>query len=173
MRRQNSPTLTAALFIYFHPPTTTTTTPPLSPLSLPSLHCIGLHDPVVSPAQSRALAAVFANADVFEHDKGHVVPARASELDHMLAFMTRHLLPSMPSASASTRACEPGQDDKPAVMTDVQREELQSLQASVASGICLESCHLRHPPVVHTGVHHPTRTSSERTVALRAKARPV
>ena len=44
------------------------------PLSIPSLHVIGLKDPLVSRQESEAMAALFAGARVVVHPGGHNVP---------------------------------------------------------------------------------------------------
>ena len=46
-----------------------------TPIDLPSLHIIGRSDTIVSPRESTALTARFADPVVLEHAGGHVVPS--------------------------------------------------------------------------------------------------
>jgi hypothetical protein len=52
-----------------------------TPIDLPSLHIIGRSDTIVSPRESAALTARFADPVVLEHPSGHVVPSSGDIAD--------------------------------------------------------------------------------------------
>ena len=54
---------------------------------VPSLHVIGRSDAIVETERSRALAALFAGADVVEHDGGHMLPSDAGVRRRVAAFL--------------------------------------------------------------------------------------
>jgi Serine hydrolase (FSH1) len=58
-----------------------------SPIDLPSLHIIGRSDTIVSPRESAALTARFADPVVLEHPSGHVVPSSGEIADRVARFI--------------------------------------------------------------------------------------
>lgn len=89
-------------------------------LRVPSLHVFGQADRVIPAAESRALAARFAQPVLLAHEGGHFVPAAAAQRAAYLAFLRRfagpELGPPRPPPPAPSRASdsapspqEPGQ----------------------------------------------------------------
>ena len=54
---------------------------------VPSFHCIGAADDIVSPERSHALSALFDGACVHEHEKGHMVPSNAESRSALNVFL--------------------------------------------------------------------------------------
>ena len=59
--------------------------------AVPSLHVMSDHDELVPLASSRSVADRFIGSELFQHDKGHAMPCRASDVDKYLGFMERVL----------------------------------------------------------------------------------
>jgi len=71
-------------------------------VELPSLHVTGSKDSLVTTEESRALAELFAEADVLEHGGGHEVPSKAKELCVIQTFIEEHA--NVVKASGKVRA---------------------------------------------------------------------
>lgn len=64
----------------------------VSPMCLPSLHCVGARDKFVRPERSEHLEALFREGDgrvSVRHRAGHVVPSDDASLDAVDAFLLR------------------------------------------------------------------------------------
>jgi len=58
-------------------------------LTVPSLHLIGTADTRVAPSLSRELSQRFVDAEILEHDKGHIMPQRSAEARQIVDFLNR------------------------------------------------------------------------------------
>jgi fermentation-respiration switch protein FrsA (DUF1100 family) len=58
-----------------------------TPLDLPSLHITGRSDTIVSPRESAALTARFADPVVLEHPSGRVVPSSGDIAGRVARFI--------------------------------------------------------------------------------------
>ena len=56
-------------------------------LETKSLHVIGKSDTSVCPESSRNLAALFDDAEIYEHEKGHVVPTNSASCEAIIGFL--------------------------------------------------------------------------------------
>ena len=56
-------------------------------LETKSLHVIGKSDTSVCPELSRNLAALFDDADMYQHEKGHVVPTNSASCEAIIGFL--------------------------------------------------------------------------------------
>mmetsp|Transcript_52571 Transcript_52571/g.87241 ORF Transcript_52571/g.87241 Transcript_52571/m.87241 type:complete len:226 (-) Transcript_52571:111-788(-) len=52
-----------------------------------SLHVLGKADEIVVPSRSRALAKLFSDAVIVEHEGGHMIPSGASVRQHVATFV--------------------------------------------------------------------------------------
>ncbi|XP_063148685.1 esterase OVCA2 [Candoia aspera] len=117
------------------------------PLLLPSLHVFGEADRVVPAAESRALAARFAEPALLAHAGGHFVPAGAAQRAAYLGFLRRferpaevelgppRAPPAPPRGSASTSGTSlQGSGERSAEAADWPRAGLAPVQAAAAGG---------------------------------------
>jgi predicted esterase len=54
---------------------------------VPTLHLIGRQDTSVAPEHSQELVALFKNATVLWHDKGHIIPQKSDQCYEIISFL--------------------------------------------------------------------------------------
>jgi len=57
------------------------------PLSIPSLHIMGVKDQLIPLQSSRALLPMFVNPIIYEHEGGHHIPMKAADTQTVLTFI--------------------------------------------------------------------------------------
>ena len=83
--------------------------------TIPSLHFAGRKDTLVPVAASRALAAMYNDAQFREHPQGHIFPSQAKECDALLRFIESNSNPAPGSrADAASGGTTQGDGDGPA-----------------------------------------------------------
>jgi len=73
-------------------------------LRLPTRHVLGKQDKFIENSNSLALAALYEDAVIHIHDKGHIPPSGKQELDELSAFIQRHARNDPSGVTASTRS---------------------------------------------------------------------
>lgn len=59
----------------------------LNEVDVPSLHIFGERDTRVPPSASHDLARCFRGAQLFCHDRGHIVPQRSEDCERIISFL--------------------------------------------------------------------------------------
>ncbi|GBG34810.1 Obg-like ATPase 1 [Hondaea fermentalgiana] len=79
----------------------------LAEMSTPSLHIMGRTDRVVDLSSSKELAARFVDAQIYEHDQGHLIPSNAPARNLIVDFLNAQHERIMASSAALATSSPP------------------------------------------------------------------